>query len=1304
MSNFLSEAPLNTKSQTNTLGNNNNDLLDSVYQPDTTSRKIEFDRGNPLSYNFISNKVSTIPYTVPGFFIFLYKSIFRNPINIVLIVVLVFYLIAYIATPKEIEHLNVYSTITFHIFIMIIEILFYIYRYIEMYLHDQQINNQPSKVYDTESRSFKDSKWKDICVGNIVKVNKNEVAPADMIILEAMDHSHQCYVDYSSVNGVFDSFAVKKACSDTHAPSMRTIKFSEYVKNIKGVLKYEEPNGNMHSFTGRLKLESFPRASDVTIENFVMRGTTVKNIKWIYGLVVYTGMETKIMQTLQNEDIMDYEGNNLTITNINLGNINPGSNSNNYYYNKKQQQQRIILKKDRDMFRVTLLNIQYLLIILYILVIILAGLIELQKSCLCYYSFLDNKILYHWYLGFADINTESKQRATNPFFEMYLSFVSYVLTFFLLLPFDWFLVVEITYSLMAWFIKWDTKIKQSSKNKVEIINNNCLSNFGNVRHILTDKTGTLSARKYKLKLCLIQGKLFSFENNDKCDENYIFRKKTTNTRSNTDSSVNSENTLIDSEIYQELKSNSKFSATLRYFFTALSLCHTAKVVDNTSIQDTNNNNNNVKEGIVDNVNGNTCSNQIMNNNQLQQQCTFNKKCKVCFTSTFAEELAMLKMFSKLGYKVQKTKKTRTTLSIDNTHNYTYSIIGINKYTEDRHRMSIVIRGLDNSNINGATLICKSHDPSIFSYIKQSSPKTQALISRTKLLIKDLSKYGNRAFVFCKRELSEDETANFIKKYKSAENYVIKSEEHLHNLAVEYEQNMELLGVLFFQEKVSDDTKFTVRNLTNVGIKVWIASGDKRENVLAVGKNLNLYNKNTIIGDFSDKDKPEDLDIKMSMLLMQFLFPNEKISKMKTRKGVNVEATVIKGSKDLTILISGNCFSRICADQRNCQSLATLLSYCTNLLAYNFSASNKYHLCKMIKYYSSKNSKVLAIGDGFNDFMMLKEADLSIGILSREIMQVTNTCDIIVSKFPQILDLILVHGSFNYQKLMSIALCSFYVNFIIIFPIFIHQNANTYGSCFYFESPVSLVCDIFILNLGILLYFSFDYSIERSTVGLNANIYKENFYDLKRILFEFGIEMIRAGADSLILYYLFFLLVNPVNTEGENIDVLILGSAILYTTYMIVIVKILFLRLKTITHFDILITLILIGLFIGVVFFNEEEKQSTIQGFSYLPIVLQSIFVIGFCYMYEKVVIAIFELISPHFLWSYMKLFHKLIKNNVFFKNFQNMHLQLAKETPLVISKVDKMTYPEVLHQIHCRNGIIDPALENSKCCLYIQYI
>ena len=80
-------------------------------------------------------------------------------------------------------------------------------------------------------------------------------------------------------------------------------------------------------------------------------------------------------------------------------------------------------------------------------------------------------------------------------------------------------------------------------------------------------------------------------------------------------------------------------------------------------------------------------------------------------------------------------------------------------------------------------------------------------------------------------------------------------------------------------------------------------------------------------------------------------------------------------------IDGICFSKICQDTRLFQCFSILLSYTTCLFAYNFTATNKLQLCKMLKKFVTKNSKVLAIGDGLNDFMMLKEADVSVGILS-----------------------------------------------------------------------------------------------------------------------------------------------------------------------------------------------------------------------------------------------------------------------------------------------------------------------------------
>ena len=1240
MSTFQSDFLLNQKS----LNTNDNNTNEEDYNTDNKiTRKIEFDKGSPLSYDFNSNKVHTLPYSIKGFFIFIYHKMGKKAFNILIVFVLIFFLIAYACTPEEISHLDMYPTVIFHTVIIVLEFIFYSFEFLFVYINDVKINNQKSKIYNNQTQKFEEVKWGDIVVGNIVKVLKDEVVPADIIVLDTLERNHLCYLDYSSVNGVFDTFEVKKACNDTRGPSLKSIKFHDYVRNIKGVLKYEEPNGNMNSFIGRLKLDSFPRASDISNDNFILRGTTIKNIKAIYGLVVYTGMDTKIMQSLKKED---YETSKKETTDLSR---------------KQNEKEKMIIKKDRDVFRVKLKLIQNLIITLYFILVFLSSLIELQKVCLCYYSFSSPIGDDHLYLEFANIKKKNeKGRYGNPFFELYLSIVIYVLYYFLLLPFDWFLLIEIAYFFNGKFIEWDVKLysKKNKDKQIEVINYNCLSEFGIVRHILTDKTGTLTSRKFKLKICSIQGKLFSFDSLGASDENYIFKEK-------------NQNPMNDLEIYQELHSHSSFSSTIKEFLRLVSVCHLVTI----------NKNRKIEKKVKDNDNKQDKKNEDIQENE-----------KIKFASCFAEEKAMFKTFSKIGYTLQRSKEPNVmSLQIDEEINNFY-IIATNKYTEDRKRMSVIVKDIQ-SDTN--YLLCKSNDISILKLLKHNQ-RTDNLIAKTKIQISDLRKFGLRYFIFCKKVLSEDETSTFLSKYKSAENYVIKSEEHLKELAIEYEKDMDFLGVLFFEEKIPQELKLTIKKLNSVGIKVWMASGDKRENVLSVAKNINLYNPSAIIGEFNDKDMSEDLDIKMSTLLMQFLFPNEKISKMKTRKGISVEAQAIKGSKDLTIILSGGCFTRICNDQRNFQSLATLLSYCTNLLGYNFTSYNKYSLCKMIKCYATKNSKVLAIGDGFSDFTMLKEADLSVGIRSREILQVRNTCDIIVNKFPQLLDLIVVHGTNSLYTIREIAKCSFYANIFIIFPIFIHQNANPIGSCFYFYSPLTLMLDILIINLAIIFYFSFDSKIERSCMSLNSNFYKDNFYNKQRLIFTFGAEFIRAGADSLILYYLFFQMVTPLNKLGENGDQLVLGSFIIYTTYAIILFKIIMKRLNAVNYIHLVITILTIGALTGIAFIGKEERIAIEQGFSYLCVVLESFFIIGICHLYECFVNGITELISPNFVKSFKLLFKKLMNQNLFFVNFNNMYLQLFKETPLLISKIDKLTYAEVLRHIFKRNKELHPSLESSK--------
>ena len=1225
MSSFLNEIPIQNQNKIDLNADN------GAYSEETKmTRKIEFDRGTPLNYDFPSNKVYTIPYTVKGFFRFAWTKIGNTPFNLCIILICLFYLFAYLCEMKAISHLKLFYSISFHICTLIIEFLIVCVEYIKIYMNDKKINSQKARVYDNETRKFVEKKWKNIKVGNIICVKKDEVVPADIIILEALDHNHQCYLDYSSVNGIFDSFVMKRACADTHAPVMKKILLGEYMKNIKGFLKYEEPNSNMHVFNGRLKLESFPRASDIKDDNFIMRGSTIKNIPFVYGLVVYTGMETKIMMTLKFTQSSNITGSHDT------------PSGNHMLHSHRNQFASVIIKKDREIIKVTLKFIQYLIIIVYFCLLVLLTLIELHKSYLCYYSFKSPLGDDHYYLYFYSIETENikglKNSKTDPFYEMFLSVVKYALTLHFILPFDWFGLIEIAYFILTKFIQWDEKVLLKPKNKVEVINANCLADFGQVRHILTDKTGTLTSRKFALKACSIHGKLYSFDELEQKDENYVFRIK--------------DNDLKNLEIYQELHSNSKFSPQISEFLEDLCLCHSVKLY------------------------------KVEKN----ENCESN----TLFGSSYAEEKTMLRTFEKIGFKITKIKNSIITLEIDGNKKF-FQIIGLNKYTEERNRMSILIRNESNP---GSTLLCKANDLSIFSLIKKSNPQIDNEVTKSKLQIKELSKYGYRPFIFCKKYLTEEETNTFIDKFKNAENYVVKSEEHLRNLAIEYEQGLIFIGVLFFEEKTPKDLKYSIAKLHNAGIKVWIASGDKRENVLSVGKNLNLFNPKSIRGDFSDKDKPEDLDIKMSMLLMQFLFPNDKINKMKTRKGVSVEAQIKSSSKDLTILLSGGCFSRICADQRNFQSLATLLSYCTSLLAYQFTPNNKYVLCQMIRNYCSKNSKVLAVGDGFNDFTMLKEADLSIGIRSREILQVRNTCDVIVSRFSQIVNLIIVHGTWNFWRLMNIALLSFYANFIITLPMFIHQNSNPIGSCFFLFSPGILTLNILTINLFIIFVFCFDQPVERTLLAINNNVYKENFYDVKKIIFEFGLETIRGLADSLIIYFYFYKN-EPVNKQGENYDEELLGTSIFMTLYSVIIFKVYSLRLKSINVIQIFCGIITVIIIFCITYVNSFHQKIIIQGFSYLVIFLNAMLLIGICFLYEYIASCFITYFSDEdFISKLSRLFVNYIKDNLFFKNYNVMYTSLAKEMPPIINKIDKITYPEVLEKIYSNGHSLDPALEN----------
>lgn len=1075
-----------------------------------------------------------------------------------------------------------------------------------------------------------------------------------------MDSNHLCYVDVSAITGIFDKFLIKKACTDTQTPTIKQIKFSEYVKNVKGMLKFEDQDDNINSFAGRLKLESFPRATDVNDENFVMRGSTIKNVKWIYGLVVYTGMETKILRAFkfQNFNRSGSKANSSLGININ--------------------------KENRSLLYNSLLFTQYFMIAFYVVIVLILMLSHLNKTFVLESRMKNfninstlnnlnnetsssNRLLFNsdnleFEISSSNNNTSyaSKRVLSNiylaknsldkpkPYEEFVLSFLQFLITFLLLIPYNWFSFVLIAYYILSLYVIWDIKIIQKSKYTVDVINSDCLSDFGQVRYILADKTGTLTSRKFNLKACSIKGRIFSFESHSSSEEANIFKNKN--------------NDYSDLEIYQELKRSTVMSKYIREFFEYLCICNTVKLStkEKSSKDNAQNNKNNYNPENLNLMGGGNNKNQNNNffpndqnaNNNNNNKENYNQygNAEKILGASFAEDISLMKVLKHFGYQILKTKSDKTEIEADNFLK-TYSIVGRNKYSAERQRMSMIVK--KSKTDTESILICKGYDLSIFDLINENEDSQLKLVIEQ---IKRLTQIGYRFIVVCKKELNEEDTVNFITRYKSAENYIFQREIHFEELAYDYEYEMELLGVLFFEEKISADLRYSISKLNNYNIKTWIVSGDSKENVLAAGRNLDMYKSNALVCEFSEFDDEDDLDIKMNLFLSQFFSSgedNEKVTMktMNTRKGlkINVDTSSNKiktKGKEFTILIHGECFQLICNDVRFYQCFAALLSYTTSLFAYSFSPENKYMLCRTVKNFLTKisNSKVLAVGDGLNDFMMLKEADLSIGIRSKEILQVRNTCDIIVSRFSQITDLILVHGTWNYHRIIKIIFFSAYANVLIMFPFFLYQAANRDAAVFLYVNYLKLNLDIVLINLAIVIVFCLNMNVERALIGLNQNVYFENFIDEKNLLMSFGKIILFAVVDAYLIYLFSCEMLRPsVNLIGQNIDDTMLGNFINYACYILIIVKLFFIEISLLNSFILISLLVLVGGLIGFTFIDVETNISIFQSLSHLSILLAMIVIISICFFYQSFFVYYNALFKPTFIQLINKKFKKYVE-------------------------------------------------------------
>lgn len=139
----------------------------------------------------------------------------------------------------------------------------------------------------SDPENWRKTKWKDIRVGDVVKLERDEIAPADLVILQAREPNGIAYIETMALDG--ETNLKSKQASP---PLNKTCKSLDDVIQNNAHFVVEDPNLNLYSFEGKATVgdETLP----LTNNEIIYRGSVLRNTFEVFGLVMYTGEECKI--------------------------------------------------------------------------------------------------------------------------------------------------------------------------------------------------------------------------------------------------------------------------------------------------------------------------------------------------------------------------------------------------------------------------------------------------------------------------------------------------------------------------------------------------------------------------------------------------------------------------------------------------------------------------------------------------------------------------------------------------------------------------------------------------------------------------------------------------------------------------------------------------------------------------------------------------------------------------------------------------------------------------------------------------
>ncbi|KAK7347402.1 hypothetical protein VNO80_21932 [Phaseolus coccineus] len=409
------------------------------------SRKVycnDPERATSSLVNYGDNYVRTTKYTLATF---LPKSLFEQFRRVANFYFLVCAVLSFFPVSP-------YSGVSNVVPLLVVVAATMVKEFIEDFRRKQQdieMNNRKVKVHGGGG-DFAYSKWRDLEVGDIVRVEKDEFFPADLILLASNYDDAICYVETMNLDGE-TNLKLKQALEGTSK-----LQEDSSFENFRSVITCEDPNANLYTFVGSMELDDqqYPLAP----QQLLLRDSKLRNTDFVYGVVIFTGHDTKVMQNATDP---------------------PSKRS------------KIEKRMDKIIY-----CLFFLLILISFIGSIFFGVITNDD--------IENGRMKRWYLRPDD--TEIYYDPNEPVAAAILHFLTALMLYSYLIPISLYVSIEIVKVLQSIFINQDVNMYYAETDKpAHARTSNLNEELGQVDTILSDKTGTLTCNSMEFIKCSIAG-------------------------------------------------------------------------------------------------------------------------------------------------------------------------------------------------------------------------------------------------------------------------------------------------------------------------------------------------------------------------------------------------------------------------------------------------------------------------------------------------------------------------------------------------------------------------------------------------------------------------------------------------------------------------------------------------------------------------------------------------------------------------------------------------------------------------------